>query len=145
MRAREPDPVDAFDLVDGLQQAGEVAGRIVRRGVVIDDLAQQLHFPPSARRGLPHLGDDVGLGPHAFVAARIRYDAEAAEIVAPFDDRDVGLDRVVPPSHPQRERHIVVGIDVDDRRTAAAVCGLLDEHRQAADGLRADHHVGDPG
>ena len=119
MRAGEPDTLDAVDVVHRLEQAGEIAARVVRRLVVVHDLAEQLHFASAVRRGLADLRQDVGLRPHALVAARVRDDAEAAELVAAFDDRDVRLHRVVPPRHPERKRHIVVRVEIEQRRTAA--------------------------
>jgi hypothetical protein len=61
---------------------------------MVDDLPEELHLAASAADRLPNLRQDVGLGPHPLVAAGIRNDAEAAELVAPFDDRDVRLHRI---------------------------------------------------
>ena len=86
---------------------------IVRRVVVVDDLPEQLHFAVAAGGRLAHLGQDVGLRAHPLVAARVRHDAEAAELVAALDDRHVRLDRIAAPRHAERKRHIVVRIEVD--------------------------------
>jgi hypothetical protein len=45
MRAREADAIDAGNLVDRFEQCREIARRIVRRLVVVDDLAEELHLP----------------------------------------------------------------------------------------------------
>ncbi len=140
MRAGEPDPIDALHLVHRLEQAGEVTGGVVRRRVVVHNLPEQLHFPPAARGGLADFRDDVSLGPHALVPPRVGYDAEAAEVVAAFDDGHVRLHRIAPPRHPQRKRHIVVGIEIE-QLSAAALAGLLHEHRQPANRLRADDDI----
>ena len=143
MRAGEPDALDPGHVVDCLEQAGKVAARIVGRVVVIHDLSEQLHFLVTMRRRLRDFGNDVGLRAHPLVAARVRHDAEAAELVAAFDDRHVRPNRIVPSHHAQRPRHIVVGIEVDGGR--AASLGLVDEHRKAPDRLRADDDVGHAG
>ena len=93
--------------------------------------------------GIPDLGEDVGFRAHPLVAAGIRYDAEATELVAPFDDRDVRLDRIVAPGHSQGERHIVKRIEVDDGTMLG--CRCRDQHRQPPDRLRSDDDVGDTG
>ena len=164
MRAREPDPLHAVDGVHRFQQAAEIAGRIVRRRVVVDDLAEQLYLTVACIGRFADLRQDVGLRAHPLVPSRIRDDTEAAELVAPFDDRDVGLHRIGAPGHPRREAHIAVRVEVDQRdgsRFAAAdsrparidsrpllapfLCRPGDQHRQLADGLRTDDHVGDAG
>ena len=79
MRAGEADALDAVHLVNGFQQTGKIALRIVGRLVVIDDLTEQLHFLQAARGGVADLRQNLALRPHPFVAARVRHDAEAAE------------------------------------------------------------------
>src|SRR5690348_14751910 len=91
VRAGEPDARDALDIVHRLEQSDEVTGGIVRRLVVVDDLAEQLYFLVPARGRFTDFGEDVRLRAHTFVSARIRHDTEAAEFVAAFDDRDVRL------------------------------------------------------
>ena len=103
MRAREPDALDAGDIVDLGEQLREVAAGIVRRLVVVDDLPEQLDLAAARVDGLADVRQDVGLGAHALVAARVRHDAEGAVVVAPFDDRDVRLDGIAAPRDPQRE------------------------------------------
>ena len=46
VRAREADPLDAADAVHCFEQAGEVAGGIVGRAIVVHDLSEQLDFAP---------------------------------------------------------------------------------------------------
>ena len=60
MRAGEADAVDAVDLVHRLEQRREVARRIVRRLVVVHDLAEQLHLPAAAVGERPDLSVGVG-------------------------------------------------------------------------------------
>ncbi len=142
MRAREPDPIDARNLVDRFEQPGEVAVGIVRRRVVIHDLAEQLHFAMPGLGRLPHLGQDVGLGPHPLVAARVGHDAEAAELVAPFDDRDVGLHRIAAMGDAERKRDVFVQRHVDERHAARRrACSTSIGRRRMR--LCADHDVGD--
>src|SRR5205823_11900806 len=95
-----------------LEEAGEVAIGVVGRDVMIHDLPEQLNFFPAALCRLPYLGQDVCLRPHSLVTTRIWADAKAAKLVAPFDDRHVGLERIAPPRHSQRKRHILVRIEV---------------------------------
>ena len=61
MRAREADALDAGNLVDRFEQRREIARRIVRRLVVIHDLAEQLDLAPAAGRRLAHVGEDLRL------------------------------------------------------------------------------------
>ena len=77
MRARKPDALDARHVVHRLQQRGEIARRIVRRLIVIDDLPEQLDLAVPLARRLTHFVEDVALRPHALVAARVRHHAEA--------------------------------------------------------------------
>ena len=119
VRAGKTDPLDAVDVVNRFEEPDEIARSVVRRLVMVDDLAEQLHFLAALRRGLAHFSHDVAPGPHALVAARVRYDAEAAELVAALDDRHVGLDRIRAPSDPQRPGDVVV-VALD--RTHAAGC-----------------------
>ena len=100
MRAGEPDPVDARHVVNRLQQPAEVARRIVGRRVVVHDLPEQLDLAATLVRRVPNLRQDVSLGTHPLMAAGVGYDAEAAELVAPLDDRHVGLHGIGSPRHP---------------------------------------------
>ncbi len=88
--------------VYGFEQPAEVARRIVGRRVVVHDLAEQLHFSVARVGGLTDLRHDIRLRPHALVSPRVRDDAEAAELVAPFDDRHIRLDRIGTPRHAKR-------------------------------------------
>ena len=75
------------------------------------------------------------------MAPRVRHDAEAAEFVAPLDDRDVRLDRITPARDAQRPRHVVVGIEIEN-----GVAGFLcpfHQQRQLTDSLRTHNHVDD--
>src|SRR4051812_31660783 len=82
VRARETDSFDPRHFVYGFEQAAEIARRIVGCRVVVHDLSEQLDFLAPGFGCLPNLREDVGLRTHTFVAARIRHDAEAAELVA---------------------------------------------------------------
>ncbi len=158
VRTRKPNALDALDVVNRLQQPREVARRIIGGEVVIHDLPEELHFAPPAVGRLADLRHNVGLGPHPFVTAGVRHDTEAAELVAPFDNRHVGLDRIAAPGHAQREGDVLVRVEVDkgDGSPFAAVDRqkgsrppllgrLLHQHRQAPDGLRPDNDVGNAG
>ena len=139
MRAREPDPLDARHVVDGLEQPRKVTAGVVGRLVVIDDLAEELHLAePLAGRGA-HLVEDLGLRTHALVAARVRHDAEAAALVAALDDRDPRPDRVVSPRQAERERHVVVRAEVD--AGAPGGLGFLNQQGQHAGAPGADDDV----
>ena len=116
VRAGESDPRESVDRLQTLEQRREVAGRVVGRLIVIDDLPEQLDFARAGVDGMARLGDDVRRRPHALVTARVRHDAERAEFVAAFDDGDVGLDRIEAASDPQRKRDIAHRIDIEDRR-----------------------------
>src|SRR5919201_366529 len=86
MRAREPDPLDPLNLVDGFQERSEVASRVVRRAVMVDDLSQKLNLAMARCCGLARFGHNLRFRPHPLVASRVRYDAERAELVAALDD-----------------------------------------------------------
>ena len=115
---------------------------IVRRLIVIDDLAEKLNLDRALADDMSGFLDDRRGGPHALVTPRVGHDAEGAELIAALDDRHVGLGGVGPARDAQRERHVVERIDVDLRtRAGARLCRLLDEHWQALDVLRADDDV----
>ena len=78
-------------------------------------------------RRLPHFLEDVPLRPHPLVAARIRHDAERAELIAPLDDRHVRLDGIVAARDAEGKRHVFVRVDVDARRGIAIGERLADE------------------
>ena len=142
VRAGEADPLQPVDVVEALEERREVARRVVRRLVVIDDLPEQLDFPRPGVRRLPRVGEDVGDRPHPLVAARVRHDAEGAELVAAFDDRDVGLQRVATARDAERKRDVLDRVEIDRGACARAAAGRrVDEHRQALQVLRTDDHV----
>ncbi len=114
MRAGKANPLDTVDSLHSLEQPGKTARRIVGRLVMVDDLSQQLDFLPACRRGVANFGHDVCLAPHAFMAARVRHHAEAAEFVAALDDGDVRLDWIASSRHAERPADIIVGIQIDD-------------------------------
>src|SRR5262249_2365785 len=115
MRTRKANPLDPRDVVDVAQQCREVAGGIVWGLVVIYDLAEQLNLLPARLPRPPHIRGDVCLAAHPYVTSRVRYDAEGAVGVAPFDDRHIRLHRVAAPRDPQWKRHVVPRADVDLR------------------------------
>jgi hypothetical protein len=124
------------------EELREVAAGIVRRLVVVDDLAEQLHFLAPRSHGLVHVGEDVGLGPHALVPAGRRHDAEGAVIVAPLDDGDVGPDRIAAARHADGERDVVEPRHVHCPARAAVRCHRpLDERRQLLQPVRTEHDV----
>ena len=103
MRARKPDPLDAIHLADASQQIGEIAAGDIRRLIAVDDLTEQLHLARARLRGRAHVGNDVRDRPHALVPPRVWDDAEGTELVAPFDDGDVGLERILTPRNSEWE------------------------------------------
>src|SRR5262245_6277398 len=143
MRAGEPDALDAGYFVHRLEEAGEGPALVVRRGLMIDDLSEQLNLAPTLPGGVPHLGEDVGPGAHPLVSARVRHHAEAAELVTAFDDGHIRLHGVAAPRDAKRPAHIIVRLE-RDRRTAV-LRRLFDQHGQPANRLRADDDVGDAG
>src|SRR5262245_40999847 len=103
MRARKPDALDARHLVDGFQKRREVARRVVRGLVVVDDLPQQLDFSVDLISGADHFLDDVPSWTHALVPARVRDDAKGTELVAPLDNGDERLDWIVASRQAERK------------------------------------------
>ena len=116
MRTGEADALDAFDIVHISQEIGELARRVVRRRIVIHDLAEKLNLLAAGLNGVANVGQDVRLVAHPLVAAGVRHHAERAVVVAPLDDRHVGLHGISPVRDAQRKRHIVHRRDVDRRR-----------------------------
>ena len=57
--------------------------------VGVDVLAKQGDFGGAARDEVARLGQDVGGGPGVFGTAGVGHDAEAAELVAAFLDREI--------------------------------------------------------
>ena len=79
---------------------------------------------------------------HALLSARIGDDAEGAELVAALDDGDVGLERVPPPRDAQRKRDVLDRVEIDGGPApGASLDGLVDEHRQPLQILRADDYI----
>ena len=68
VRAGEPNPPEALDLAQPLEQSREIAIH-VRRLVMIHDLSEQLDFPCAGLHRAPCVREDVRGRPHAFVAA----------------------------------------------------------------------------
>src|SRR6185503_11387401 len=91
MWTREANSLDARNVVDLREQVSEVALGIIRRRIVIHDLAEKLNFLSSRSDRLPNVGQDIRLGAHPLVPARVWHDAERAVVVAALDDRDVRL------------------------------------------------------
>src|SRR5678815_1948273 len=141
MRTRKADTVDAVNVVDRRQQRGKVTRRIVGRLVVIDDLPQELNLLPAAGDRLADVRNDVGFSAHAFVAPRIRDDAERAVVVAAFDNGDVSLDWIAAPGDPERERDVIPRVDVNF--SGGCLRRLLDEHWKHLQLLRANDDVYD--
>src|SRR4030095_16927990 len=94
---------------------------------------------PGVRR-VADFRQDVGLGAHALVAARVRHYAEAAELIAALDDRDVRLDRIVSRRHAKRPRYVVLRAEVDPEQppTGPRIA------RSAAPDSRASAAAGSP-
>ena len=86
---------------------------VVGRLIVVDDLSEELHFAGAASPRHADVRQDVGDRPHPLVPARVRDDAEGAELVAALDDGDVRLERIGAARNPQRKRHVVVRIQID--------------------------------
>jgi hypothetical protein len=143
MRTGKADTLHARHLVHLLQQAREVAFRIVGRLVVVHDLPEELDLAMALVGRLADLGENLRRRPHPLVAPGVRHHAEGAELVAAFDDVDVGLHRVRPARDPERERHVLVRVDVD-LRTDGVLQRTGHQHRQLLDPLGAHHHVDEP-
>ena len=124
-----------------VEELREVAGGIVGRLVVIHDLPEELNLLPPRRHGVAHIGQDVGLGAHALVPARVRHHAERAVVVAAFDDGDVRLEWIAAPRDSKRKRHVVPGIDIDFG--GGGLRRVRDQDGQHLELLRSDDDVDD--
>ena len=130
MRAGEPHSPDARHRIHRREQVREVAAWVVGSLVVVDDLPEQMDFGPTALDRLLDLFQNLALRTHPLMTAGVRDDAESAVVVAALDDGHIRLHRVHPARHPQRERHVVVGVDVD--LSGARPKGLVDKQREAS-------------
>ena len=139
MRTRKPDALNSRHAVHQLEQPREVAAGPVGGRVVIHDLPEKMDLAVSAVGGKPDFVDDLRGRPHPLVASCIGHDTERAEIVAALDNRDRRPDRVRTPGHSQRERYVVIGVDVDALRPVAGQ--PLDHRRQPAESLGADDEI----
>ena len=148
--AGETDPLDPGNFMDGFEQAREVARRVVRRLVMIDDLPKQLEFRAGRWRRRRGPSARISAWPDPLVSACVRHHAERAEIVAAFDDGHVRPDWIAAPNHAKRKRRILVR--VLDRDSAPGALGahyvgplfpqrLGSHHRQHLHLLRADDQV----
>src|SRR4051812_3249746 len=86
MGTGESDTCESVDFVQTLEQAGEVAARIVRCLIVVHDLPEKLHFPRAMCDGVSGFRDDVRRRSHSLAATCVRHDTERAVLVAAFDD-----------------------------------------------------------
>src|SRR5579884_259891 len=94
VRAREPDPLDAFDAVARAQQLPEF-GANVRQEVAaprVHVLAQEGHLPDAVRGQDLDLGEDLAGAPALLAPANRRDDAVGAPRVAPHRDLDPCLE-----------------------------------------------------
>src|SRR4029078_3666086 len=107
MRARKTDPLHARYVSDVREEIDEVAARIVRCRVMIDDLSKELNLLPPRGDGLSNVSEDGGPRDHSLVASPGRHHAEGTVIVAALDDGDVRLDGVLAMRDAKRERHVI--------------------------------------
>src|ERR1017187_493156 len=117
MRAGEANPLDPRDAVHTLQELSEVAGFVIRRLIVVDNLPEELDFAMSRIGRVFHFGQNVRDRPHAFVSSGVRHDAERAEFVASFDNGDPRPYRVAMTHHAEGKRDIVVWVDIEGGQT----------------------------
>ena len=139
VRAGKPHALNAVHRATRASTRGKVARRIVGRLIVVDDLSEQLNLAMPLTRRLSYFVEDVALRAHPLVAARVRHHAERAELVAAFDDRDPRPHRIAMPDDAERERHVVVRIDVDAWTSRCA--RIVHQRRQLLQALRAEHDV----
>ncbi|CAM5210298.1 hypothetical protein CDEF62S_01534 [Castellaniella defragrans] len=142
MGSRVADAFDSRDIVDVIQQHGEV-GHFARVAggapVGVDVLAQQGDFAHALVGQVGDLGEHVVEGPGNFGAASVGHHAEAAVFAAAFHDGNEGRGA----GDVCRRQ----GIEFFDRRKRdvdlrpAGLAAAVDELRQAVQRLRAEHHV----
>ena len=141
MRGGEADALDAGDLVDPFQQLRKRPLPFHRLTVGIDVLPQQHHFldaAPDQRRHVPH--DVVARAAH-LAPAHPGDDTEAADLVAPLHDGDVGFGAVglrKPGRILEIERIAVKG---RFHRAPGRLPGLFHHLRQLVHVVGAEHQV----
>jgi hypothetical protein len=129
--------------VDRLEKTREVAIWVVGRLVVIDNLSEEVNFPPAFICGSCSVGKDLRLESHPLVAARVWYHAEGAMVVASLNDRDIGSDLVLSANRAERKGDVVKAADVDYRFGFWAIGNLFDHHGKCLESLGAEHGVND--
>src|SRR4029077_12275445 len=123
VRGGEADPLDPVDLVDPLEQGGQIGGRVEIAPVGVDGLAEQGDLAAAGRGEAADLVDDDLGRVAALPAPGRRHDAEGAELLAALHDRDERLE-ALPTVGP--------GGDLDER----ALAGLEDRGAAPAAPLR---------
>src|SRR2546430_17444619 len=88
LRGKEATPPDSGHPLDGFQQLGQ-ARSTLRVAVRVDGLAQQRHLSHSLPGEPANVFHHIVEGPAAFDPADERDDAEATDLVAAEDCRDV--------------------------------------------------------
>ena len=132
-------PLNPRHLVDEPEQFGEVTIFAIGCLIVVDDLSQEVDLAVARVRRLTDLLDDFRRRTHSFMAPSVWDHTERTEIIAALDDRDVGPDGVMSDGETKRERHIVVGVDVE--LLGACVFSLGYERRQSTQRLCSDDDV----
>src|SRR6476659_6621148 len=86
MRGRVADTREALHARKPLDQSAEADALtlLVEAAISIHVLAEQGELQNAASDAVPCFGFDLGRGSRVLGAARIRHDAERAELVAPF-------------------------------------------------------------
>ncbi len=142
VRRGEADPLQALDLPGGAQQLGERLAVAQVGAVGVDVLAEQGHLDDALADQRLDLGEHVAGPAVLLLAAQRGDDAEGAGVVAADRDRDPGGVRGLPAGGQGRGEGLQGLQDLD--LGLALDRGPLQQGRQVADVVRAEHHV-DPG
>ncbi len=134
-KTNAPKPVSSREPFEetGEGQAG------FRAAVGVDGLAEERDLAVSPRREVECFELDLARPPAALPASRERDDAERAELIAPFDDRDVGLGTRSPRDRLELIRG-GIGRELQKGR-AVPLPRRLDGFREPFDVARAEHEI----
>ena len=123
----------------GAQQRGERAGIAEAAAVGVDVLAEQRDLEDALLDERLHLGQHVARAAVALAPAQARHDAEGAGVVAADADAHPGARRRLAPGRQHAREDLERLGDLDLR--LGVVAGPLEQHRQAAEVVRAEDDV----
>ena len=135
VRTREAHAADARNRAHGAQEIGEIVLAVV---VGVHRLPEQHDLTHAIGDHVADLANHVGQTPAAFRAARVRYDAVGAAVIAATLHGDPRLDAI----EALRREVLVVLLEVEVRRDGAlAAARAFHQRGKGAVSVRTDHQA----